>query len=337
MDKSNNNFNYKYNKNNEKYYYRNQSSNVSDDAFMKNRQNNSNFKTVELSNNNYNRNYSGLNNDYNNNDNNISIGYKDSDSNPFQKTYNIRNNYMQEGQRIYLRQNFINRINEFTNHFSKYCVLYYYKAEVKLFKYLKENKSKNKYDIKNPRKNIMNKNKKNLTIKNKSMLENKSFSTNRTNYHKYLNNPDETEIRNNKIPYNKNKTNIIIERIKSSNEFRSPESKDGTKMYRNLKELSQKFEVISNRRNRLSSNNSFRRNTNDLSFNSENKSIYRNSVEKNKEKWEKTISKERKRKKKILEKNKKKQEEKQKSKKLKSKLQDNIINKEQKEKKIYQN
>ena len=54
MDKSNNNFNYKYNKNNEKYYYRNQSSNVSDDAFMKNRQNNSNFKTVELSNNNYN-------------------------------------------------------------------------------------------------------------------------------------------------------------------------------------------------------------------------------------------------------------------------------------------
>jgi len=341
MNKSNNNFNNKYNKynkNNEKYYYRNQSSNVSDDAFMENRQNNSNFKTVELNSNNYNRNYGGLNDDYNNYDNNnIDIGYKDSDSDPFQKTYNIRNNYMQEAQRRYLRQNFINRINEFTNHFSKYCVLYYYKVVVKLFKYLKENKNKrnnkNKYDIKNPRKTIMNNNKRNLTIKNKSMFENKSFSTNRTNYHKYLNKPAETEPKNNKIPHNKNKTNIIIERIKSSNESRSPESKDGTEMYRNLNELSKKFEVISNRRNRLSSNNSFRRNMNDLSFNSENKSIYRNSVEKNKEKWEKTISKERKRRKKILEKNKKKQEEKQKDKKLKSKLQDNKSNKEQEEKK----
>ena len=337
MNKSNNNFNNKYNKYTEKYYYRNQSSNASDDAFMESRQNNSNFKTVELSNN-FDRSYGGLNDDYNNYDNDIGLGYKDIDSDPFQKTYNMRNNYMQEAQRRYLiRQNFINRINEFTNHFSKYCVLYYYKVVVKLFKYLKENKNKNKnknkYNIKNPKKNIMNKNKKNLTIKNKPISENKSFSTNRTNYHKYLNKPAETEPKNNKIPYNKNKTNIIIERIKSSNESRSPESKEQTEMYRNLNELSKKFEVISNRRNRLSSNNSFRRNMNDLSFNSENKSIYRNSVEKNKEKWEKTISKERKRRKKILEKSKKKQEEKNKDKQLKSKLQDNKINKEQEEKK----
>ena len=337
MNKSNNNFNNKYNKYTEKYYYRNQSSNASDDAFMESRQNNSNFKTVELSNN-FDRSYGGLNDDYNNYDNDIGLGYKDIDSDPFQKTYNMRNNYMQEAQRRYLiRQNFINRINEFTNHFSKYCVLYYYKVVVKLFKYLKENKNKsknkNKYNIKNPKKNIMNKNKKNLTIKNKPISENKSFSTNRTNYHKYLNKPAETEPKNNKIPYNKNKTNIIIERIKSSNESRSPESKEQTEMYRNLNELSKKFEVISNRRNRLSSNNSFRRNMNDLSFNSENKSIYRNSVEKNKEKWEKTISKERKRRKKILEKSKKKQEEKKKDKQLKSKLQDNKINKEQEQKK----
>ena len=337
MNKSNNNFNNKYNKYTEKYYYRNQSSNASDDAFMESRQNNSNFKTVELSNN-FDRSYGGLNDDYNNYDNDIGLGYKDIDSDPFQKTYNMRNNYMQEAQRRYLiRQNFINRINEFTNHFSKYCVLYYYKVVVKLFKYLKENKNKsknkNKYNIKNPKKNIMNKNKKNLTIKNKPISENKSFSTNRTNYHKYLNKPAETEPKNNKIPYNKNKTNIIIERIKSSNESRSPESKEQTEMYRNLNELSKKFEVISNRRNRLSSNNSFRRNMNDLSFNSENKSIYRNSVEKNKEKWEKTISKERKRRKKILEKSKKKQEEKNKNKQLKSKLPDNKNNKEQEQKK----
>jgi len=328
MTKSNTNFNNKYNKQTDKYYYRNQSNNVSDDAFMENRQNNTNFKTVDISNNNYNRSYGGLNDDYNNYENNIDIGYKDIDSDPFQRTYNIRNNYMQEAQRRYLRQNFINRINEFTNHFSKYCVLYYYKVVVKLFKYLKENKNKNKYDIKSQRKNIMNKNKKNLAIKNKS------FSTNRTNYHKYLNKPADTEPRNNKIPFNKNKTNIIIERIKSSNQSRSPESKDATEMYRNLNELSKKYEVISNRRNRLSNNNSFRRTMNDLSFNSENKSIYRNSVEKNKEKWEKTISKERKRRKKILEKNKKKQEGKQKDKQMKSKMQDNKSNKKEEKKNV---
>ena len=258
-NKSNNNFNNKYT---EKYYYRNQSNNVSDDAFMENRQNNSNFKTVDLSNNNYERNYGDLNDDYNSYDNNVGSGYKVSDSDPFQKTYNMRNNYMQEAQRRYLiRQNFINRINEFTNHFSKYCVLYYYKVVVKLFKYLKEHKNKsknkNKYDIKNPRKNIMNKSKKNLTTKNKSIFENKSFSTNRTNYHKYMNKPAETEPKNNIISYNNNKTNIIIERIKSSNESRSPENKEGTEMYRNLNELSKKYEVISNRRNRLSSNNKF--------------------------------------------------------------------------------
>ena len=132
MNKSNNNFNNKYNKYTEKYYYRNQSSNASDDAFMESRQNNSNFKTVELSNN-FDRSYGGLNDDYNNYDNDIGLGYKDIDSDPFQKTYNMRNNYMQEAQRRYLiRQNFINRINEFTNHFSKYCVLYYYKVVVKL-------------------------------------------------------------------------------------------------------------------------------------------------------------------------------------------------------------
>ena len=328
MTKSNTNFNNKYNKQTDKYYYRNQSNNVSDDAFMENRQNNTNFKTVDISNNNYNRSYGGLNDDYNNYENNIDIGYKDIDSDPFQRTYNIRNNYMQEAQRRYLRQNFINRINEFTNHFSKYCVLYYYKVVVKLFKYLKENKNKNKYDIKSQRKNIMNKNKKNLAIKNKS------FSTNRTNYHKYLNKPADTEPRNNKIPFNKNKTNIIIERIKSSNQSRSPESKDATEMYRNLNELSKKYEVISNRRNRLSNNNSFRRTMNDLSFNSENKSIYRNSVEKNKEKWEKTISKERKRRRKILEKNKKKQEGKQKDKQMKSKMQDNKSNKKDEKKNV---
>ena len=335
INKSNNILNNKYS---EKYYYRNQSSNISDDAFNENRQINSNFKTVELSNNNYERNYGSLNHDYNNYNNNISLGYKDSEIDPFQKTYNMRNNYMQEAQRRYLiRQNFINRINEFTNHFSKYCVLYYYKVVVKLFKYLKENKNKsmnkNKYDIKNPRKDIMNKNKNNSTINDKSIFENKSFSINRTNYHKHSKKPAETEQRNNKIPYNKNRTNLIIERIKSSNESRSPESKDGTEMYRNLNELNKKYEVISNRRNRLSSNNSFRKNINDLSMNSENKSLYRNSVEKNKEKWEKTISKERKRRKKILEKSKKKQEEKKKEKQLKSKMQDNKSNKEQEEKK----
>lgn len=335
MNKSNNNFNSKYNKYAEKYYYRNHSNNVSDDAFMGNRQNNSNFKTVDLSNNNYDRSYGGIDDNYSNYDNNSGIGYRDSDSDPFQKTYNMRNNYMQEAQRRYFRQTFIKRIDEFTNHFSKYCVLYYYKVVEKLFKYLKENKnkSKNKYDIKNPRKNIMNKNKKNMTMKHKQIFENKSFSTNRTNYHKHLDKPAETEPRNNKIPYNNKKTNIIIERIKSSNESKSAESKEGTEMYRNFNELSKKFEMISSRKNRLSSNNSFRRNMNDLSFNSESKSIYRNSVEKNKEKWEKTISKERKRRKKILEKSKKKQGDKQKDKPLKSKLKDNKSSIAQEEKK----
>ena len=83
-------------------------------------------------------------------------------------------------------------------------------------------------------------------------------------------------------------------------------------MFRNIDELNKKYETISNRKNRLSCNNT-RRNLNDLSFNSENRAIYRNSVEKNKEIFENNINKERERKRKILERKKKKKEESEKS------------------------
>ena len=104
------------------------------------------------------------------------------------------------------------------------------------------------------------------------------------------------------MPYHKR--NIIIDRIKSNNESLSPDRTTGCEMYRNINELNKKYDDIYNRKNRMSYN----KNGNDLSFTSENRSFYRNSVEKYKEIFENNINKERERKK-LLENQKKKKEE----------------------------
>ena len=79
----------------------------------------------------------------------------------------------------------------------------------------------------------------------------------------------------------------MIERIRSNNESKSPDKTNNFEMFRDIKELSKKYEIINNRKSRQSYSN-FKKGE-DLSFNSY-------SVEKNKEKekWEKNLEKERK-------------------------------------------
>ena len=110
-----------------------------------------------------------------------------------------------------------------------------------------------------------------------------------TLYQTYHNNLFKTKTSNyirpkNKIerfPYPKN-NNIIIERIKDNNKSVSPSKKTKVELYRNISELDKKSEIISNRKKRMSFNNT-QRSFNDLSFSSERRSFYMDSIEKNKE------------------------------------------------------
>ena len=89
----------------------------------------------------------------------------------------------------------------------------------------------------------------------------------------------------------------------------SPNSRDKCEMFRNINELSKKYETISNRKNKNNNTSSIKKMKNNISFNSENKSLNEfrfSSIEKNKEKWEMTINKERERKKKNIEEKEKK-------------------------------
>lgn len=168
------------------------------------------------------------------------------------------------------------RINEFLEHFSEYCVQYYHRIIRHLFTYLKKAK-KNLKDSVGQKYMIINHKKTPVGRKNSFNISTKKKVGNKVNY--YTNNNNE------RIPYHKS-TALIIDRIRSNNESKSPDKKNNIEMFRNIEEMSKKFETINNRKNRLSQNKL--KNNNDLSFTS-------GSVEKNKqkEKWDKTLEKER--------------------------------------------
>lgn len=273
---------------NKNIYYRN------NDDTSENRIINQNYNTISVNDSNYDRNIYLKNNS--------SFNYYD----------NNKKNYTQFNQELipsrarsditesnleYLRQVTIKRVEKFISHFAQYCRLYYYKIIIKLFQFLKEHKYENKKEI-----NYIKINPKGKTIfnKNKGNIRNKKEEY-RTNYHKYIYPKSGTEKKDNKTS-NSNTIDIIIDRIKSNNESKSPYKKHKVEMYRNPNELSKKYENITNRRYRMSCNNSFKRGINDLSYISENKSVYKNSIEKNKEIWRNTLSKEREKRKQTSEK-----------------------------------
>ena len=311
-------------KNKEKLYLRN---NLENDNFFNRNNVLNNFNTLDPSNN-YERNYNIMNYNGNNFENiNNNIHYNED-------FYNMNENYNNQNTDLDLYSEANERISDFLQHIIQYCFLYYLKIIQKVFDFLKNQKNKPK--IKKYNKIVPNKEiNKNINIKNKKVKTTnylKKYQTYSNMHKSKLNNIGEKSER---IPYHKNNnnesnTNNIIERIKSKNESVSPNKNNNGEMYRNFDELNKKYEIISNRKNRMSYNNT-KRSLNDLSFNSENKAIYRNSVDRNKEIFENNINKERERKKKILER-KKKQKEKKKLLKDKEKTKNNIVIKNNKNK-----
>ena len=192
-----------------------------------------------------------------------------------------------------LKKESLNKIEEFMNHFSKYCMVYYYKIIKHLFSSLRM--------LQNAKKGInINKNKIPFPPFYKAPLS----SNNKTENKRFLN------ISERKSQVQKITNNILIDRIRTKNESKSP-NENRKEMYRNVSELSKKCEIISKRRNRIN-NSSLKRIVNDISFNNEQKSINEfrfSSVEKNREKMENTMNKERERKKKINQRKKSKENE----------------------------
>ena len=290
---------------NDQYFLRN---NIQKDNLLNKKINRNLCNTFDF-NINYDRDYNFIN--YN-------ISYKDRKkynnyncpefNNILQEKSNINNKTIPRDKRI--SQDYKTKCQMLLYHFGQYFYLYYIKVVEKLFNFLKSQKNnvkKNKLDISND---------KIKEISNKTILYNKNKVLNKTHYlKKYQTLPDKImrsdEVNKNKekierIPYHKYR-NILIERIKSNNQSVSPDKKNNTEMYRNIDELNKRQEIISNRKNRLSHNNT-KKSLNDLSFNSENKSFIKNSVEKNKEIWENTINKERERRKKLKERKSKQKE-----------------------------
>ena len=221
------------------------------------------------------------------------------------RTYNydknkMQNNILRKSNTIKdLNQNSLIKIEKFYEHFSKYCALYYYNIIKKIFGFLKECQYKNKYIIRNPkRKLILNKNRKNLI---NGIIKNYNY---KTHFLRYTFQQTKIDSRNYKMPSNKT-TDLLINRIKSTNESTSLDKDNKVEMCRDFNELSKKYETITHRKNRLSCNSSFKRDSNNLSFISFNIS----SVEKNREIWRNNISKEREKRKKTTEKLKKKEED----------------------------
>ena len=189
----------------------------------------------------------------------------------------------------------------FIQHLSKYCSSYYSKIIKQFFESLKTynnmDKNKNKNKTKNNFNKINNRNisKTNSNIKspfNHIKKKNVNYGVNRKRNDKI----NETLISN-------KSSEILIDRIKTRNESLSPNTRDYCEMFRNINELNKKYETISVRKNR-NNNHSLKKDTNEVSFNSENKSFNErfSSIERNKEKWENTINTERERKRRILEK-----------------------------------
>ena len=219
---------------------------------------NYNFNTYNQDINNYDINYNIAKNNYNNNtyENNFSINISQND-------YTDKNKYI-NGK---FNSNIEKKINDFLEHFSEYCVQYYNNIIKKLFSFLK-NYSKKQIKITEPRKTYYKSNYRNYTTK--------VISTVNT----------ENKIEYNRIPYHKN-TDLLIDRIRYNNESKSPDKKNNFEMFRDIKEISKKYELINKRKNKLSYDRNLKK-VNDISFN--NDSIKRN---KEKEKWEKTLEKER--------------------------------------------
>lgn len=195
------------------------------------------------------------------------------------------------------------KIMNFIQHLSKYCSAYYSKIIKQLFEFLKTNKNMNKNKNKN---NFIKINNKNI---NKAYTNTNFIKKSKSPYNQIRKknvNSGVNRKRNNKLNetlISNKSSEVLIDRIKTRNESLSPNSRDFCEMFRNINEMNKKYETISVRRNR-NNNHSLKKDTNEISFNSENKSFNErfSSIERNKEKWENTINTERERKRRILEK-----------------------------------
>ena len=227
--------------------------------------------------------------------------------NPFNK----ENNYMHKKASFVLSKSSrtnknisLMKIMNFIQHLSKYCSSYYSKIIKQLFEFLKTNNTKNK--IKNKSKNnftkINNKNIKKINTNINFIRKSKSPIEHIKKKNNYGINKKRTDKLNETLISNKS-SDVLIDRIKTRNESLSPNTRDFCEMFRNINELNKKYETISIRKNKIN-NHTLKRDTNEISFNSENKSFNErySSIERNKEKWESTINTERERKRRILEK-----------------------------------
>ena len=237
--------------------------------------------------NHYNYNFNTYNENNLNNFNNI-----------YEKNYNFnisQKDFMAQKQNLLLKKiNTEKKINSFLTHFSEYCIQYYHRIINHLFTYLKKARDESitrKYMIithkSRPKDN--NRNRVNLNIKNKSLQKNNYELNNRNYLTKVIsttNTENKSQIINERIPYHKT-TELLIDRIRFDNKSKSPDKSNNFEMFRDIKELSKKYEVINYRKNRQNFNGTLKPG-NDLSFNS-------GSIEKNKEKekWEKILEKER--------------------------------------------
>ena len=246
---------------------------------------------------------------YNNNDDDYLNNYNERTQRRRNRSQN-KNSYYRNAKAVKAAKAYKERTIKFANHLSQYFVTYYMNIIKKLFNFLKSQKNKitNKKVLNNPKYKKKPINKKNLTnIKNKNIKPDNELKS----YQKFINKPTNIQTgalkplsKDNRMPYHKR--NIIIDRIKSSNESVSQDKTVKCEMYRNINELNKKYDDIYNRKNRMSCNKN--KGGNDLSFTSENRSFCR-SVEKYKEIFENNINKERERKKFLENKKKKKDEE----------------------------
>ena len=280
---------------------------IKKELYFKNNRNNLtnyNFFTGNTKRNSYNYNFNTYNQNYDRNNKIPKRNLEDNNiyENRFNYNFNISQNDFRYNQNNLIYNKFNNnkniaqKINKFLEHFSEYCILYYHRIIKQLFSYLKkarENAITQKYMIISNKNNAKDKKSisDNYNISTKNQLLKKG--NNNSNYRNYLtkaistvNTKNQNDINNERIPYHK-RTQLMIERIRSNNESKSPDKTNNFEMFRDIKELSKKYEIINNRKSRQSYSN-FKRGE-DLSFNSY-------SVEKNKEKekWEKNLEKERK-------------------------------------------
>ena len=276
-------------------YFKNNRNNLTNynffDKRLKKNDYNYNFNTYNLDKNNYDRNYNYVKhnlNNYNNNtyENNFQYSITQKDFMNKNNKYLIQRNN---------NKNIEQKINLFLEHFSEYCIQYYNRIIKQLFSYLKntnQNTTK-KYNIITHKKipiDKSNTNNFNLNIKN-NLIPKSNNKLNNRNYIKKIkpvaNTEEKTnENKNERIPYHKS-TDLVIDRIRYNNQSKSPDKKNNFEMFRDIKELSKKYESINNRKSRKSFNGHLKKG-NDLSFNAD--SVKRN---KEKEKWEKTLEKER--------------------------------------------